>query len=597
MEEKELLREQVAEKDTWKLEDIYATEAEWEQEYDDLTRIIPQLEQRKETILQDAKSLALGLKEIDKAAHMAERLYVYAKMKKDVNNLDEAAQARADRSLLINVRLSSAVSYINPLLLSVDSKVLLQYLSDCPDLSDYRFMIHDLLRMKNHVLSEKEERLLSMSGDFAGGAREIFTMLNNADLTFGTVKNEQGDTVQLTHGRYINLMHSHDRQVRENTYHTYYASFRQMLNTIAATYATSVKKDVFYAQSRGYQSALEKALYADNVPVSLYDRLIEIIHKNLPTMYRYIDIRKKVLGIDDFKMYDIYAPLVKDIKNNYSYAQAVEINIKGLRALGEEYMQTFERAFSERWVDVYETKAKTSGAYCFGTYGVHPYVLLNHRGDLDSVFTIAHEMGHAMHSYYSDKNQPYPLAGYTIFVAEVASTVNEILLTKYLLAHTEDERVRLYILNNYIDQFRTTVFRQTMFAEFEKIVHQMAEEGRALTAKEFSKVYGDLNRLYYGPQVDTDEDISLEWARIPHFYNAFYVYKYATGFSCAVQIANHIHTTGDTKGYMEFLKSGGSDYPLEILKKADVDLLSGEPIESCMAAFADAVDAFEKAVL
>lgn len=357
-------------------------------------------------------------------------------------------------------------------------------------------------------------------------------MLNNADLSFGSVEHG-GQTHQLTHATYIGLMQSEDRALREKVFHQFYQSFQSHINTIAATYGTSVKKDVFYAKARKYQSALDAALFSDNVPQSVYHDLIDAVHAHLPTMYRYVALRKKILGIQQLEMYDIYAPLVSQVDAKYTYEQAKELVLEGLSILGEEYLSHLREAFAGGWIDVFENKGKTSGAYSWGAYGTHPYVLLNHRDDLDSVFTIAHELGHAMHSFYSDAAQPYPTAGYAIFVAEVASTVNEILLTKHLLRTVQDAKLKKYILNHYIDQFRTTVLRQTMFAEFEMLAHEMAEKGEPLTVQSLCETYGKLNALYHGPDMGADDTISYEWARVPHFYNAFYVYKYATGFSCA----------------------------------------------------------------
>ncbi|MDD5017679.1 MAG: oligoendopeptidase F family protein, partial [Eubacteriales bacterium] len=383
--------------------------------------------------------------------------------------------------------------------------------------------------------------------------------------------------------------------VRKDAFETYYGAFRGSINTIAASYATSVKKDVFYAKVRGYDSALAKALFTDDVPASLYDGLIGCIHDNLDVMYDYIDTRKTLLDQDDIAMYDIYAPLVPDTDTQYSYEQAMDVTTDALSPMGEEYISLLKRARAEGWIDVFESEGKTSGAYSWGAYGTHPYVLLNHRSDLDSVFTIAHELGHAIHSWYSEQNQPYPLASYTIFVAEVASTVNEILLTKHLL-DTAGGNLRKYVLNHYLDQFRTTVVRQTMFAEFEKISHAMCESGEPLTHETLSIEYANLNKRYYGDAMKTCDTIAIEWSRIPHFYNAFYVYKYATGFSAAVMIATGIYEKrpGVLEAYTDFLKSGGSDYPLNLLKKAGVDFNGGAPIKTCMQEFCSALSDFKK---
>lgn len=583
-------RADIEEQYKWKLEDIYASDAEWEKEYEELSDAISKLPELEGDLASSGQKLAAGLKEIDEAGHKLERLYVYARMRRDEDNANPTYQALTDRATSISVRYSAAVSFVSPLLLSLDESVLRGYLEGCPELSDYSFMIEDLLRSKQHVLSASEEKLLSLAGDFSGGAKDIFTMLDNADMKFASVE-QNGTTHSLSHASYIGLMQSADRELRKKVFETYYQSYKDEINTIAATYATNVKKDLFYTRARNFDTCLERALFGDNVPVAVYEKLLETVHQNLPILHRYMELRKKILGVEELHMYDIYTPLVSEVEASYSYEEAKDLVLKGLEALGGEYLEILKGAFEEGWVDVYENQGKSSGAYSWGVYGVHPYVLLNHRGDLDSVFTIAHEMGHAMHTYYSNAAQPYPTSGYAIFVAEVASTVNEILLTKYLLKTVTDKKLKKYILNHYIDQFRTTVVRQTMFAEFEKIAHEMAEKGEPLTASSLCKVYGDLNAEYHGPAMAKDETISYEWARIPHFYNAFYVYKYATGFSSASAIVAGLDQPGNLEKYKDFLKSGGSDYPIALLEKAGVDF--AHVVEVCMQEFARALSEFE----
>lgn len=583
-------RADIEEQYKWKLEDIYTSDAEWEKEYEELSDAISKLPALEGDLVSSGQKLAAGLKEIDEAGHKLERLYVYARMRRDEDNANPTYQALTDRATSISVRYSAAVSFVSPLLLSLDESVLRGYLEGCPELSDYSFMIEDLLRSKQHVLSADEEKLLSLAGDFSGGAKDIFTMLDNADMKFASVE-QNGTTHSLSHASYIGLMQSADRELRKKVFETYYQSYKDEINTIAATYATNVKKDLFYTRARNFGTCLERALFGDNVPVAVYEKLLETVHQNLPILHRYMELRKKILGVEELHMYDIYTPLVSEVEASYSYEEAKDLVLKGLEALGGEYLEILKGAFEEGWVDVYENQGKSSGAYSWGVYGVHPYVLLNHRGDLDSVFTIAHEMGHAMHTYYSNAAQPYPTSGYAIFVAEVASTVNEILLTKYLLKTVTDKKLKKYILNHYIDQFRTTVVRQTMFAEFEKISHEMAEKGEPLTASSLCKVYGDLNAEYHGPAMAKDETISYEWARIPHFYNAFYVYKYATGFSSASAIVAGLDQPGNLEKYKDFLKSGGSDYPIALLEKAGVDF--AHVVEVCMQEFARALSEFE----
>ncbi len=577
----------------WNLSDIYATDADWEQDYARLQSLLPGLTALKEGFANSAGALADALTQIDEASLLCERLYVYAKMRRDEDNANSLYQAMTDRAMSLYVAVSGETSFVAPALLKLPAHTLEQYISEENRLSPYAFMIRDIIRQKQHVLGESEEKLLSLSADFASGARDIFTMLNNADLKFGTVETPEGP-VTLTHAKYAELMKHPDRAVRRNTFETYYSTFAGSINTIAATYSTSVKKDIYYARVRGYESALAKALFSDDVPVSLYDSLIASIHESLYTMHDYLDTRRRILGLDELTMYDIHVPLVADIDRKYSYEQAMDLVTQALCPLGEDYIALVRRARSEGWIDVYESEGKTSGAYSWGAYGTHPYVLLNHRDDLDSAFTLAHELGHAMHSHYSDEAQPFSLASYTIFVAEVASTVNELLLTRHLLDHADSE-LKKYVLNHYLDQFRTTVLRQTMFAEFERISHGMGEAGEPLTHEALSQKYAALNRLYYGEGVKTCDTIAIEWARIPHFYNAFYVYKYATGFSAAVMIATGIYEgrPGVRDAYFEFLKSGGSDYPLNQLRKAGVDFTNGAPVKAAMQAFAAALAGFK----
>jgi oligoendopeptidase F len=587
-------RSEIDSKYKWNLGDIYATNEVWEADFGKLQGIMPTLADLKEGLTKSAGDLANALKKLDEASLLCERLFVYARMKRDEDNANSLYQGMTDRAMSLYVAVSGEASFVAPTLLKEEAQTLEDFIKEEPRLLEYAFMIRDLIRKKKHVLGESEEKLLSMSADFASGAKDIFTMLNNVDMKFGTIKKD-GEDVQLTHAKYIELMQDKDRAVRKDTYDTFYKTFKENINTIAATYSTSVKKDVYYAKVRGYDSALAKALFGDNVPTALYDKLISCVHDSLPIMHEYVDTRKKILGLSEIAMYDVYTPLVSDTSDKYSYESAIDMCIEALAPMGDEYLMLLNRAKNEGWIDVFESEGKTSGAYSWGPYGTHPYVLLNHREDLNSVYTVAHELGHALHSYYSEQNQPYPTAGYTIFVAEVASTVNEILLTMHLLDNTKGD-LKKYVLNHYLDQFRTTVLRQTMFAEFEKETHEMCESGQPLTQQTLSQKFGELNRLYYGDVMQTDETIMLEWARIPHFYNAFYVYKYATGFSAAVMIATGIYQgkPGVLDAYKEFLKSGGSDYPLELLKKAGVDFIDGDPVGNCMAVFSEVLKEFKK---
>lgn len=576
---------------TWRLEDIYASDAAWEEDYERLRSLLPRLGDHSGK-LTDAASFDACMKDVLAAEKIVEYLFVYARMRRDENNADSAYQALADRAQGVMVELSAATSFIAPELSKIDDETLLSWAKQ-PGMEDYAHYLADFVREKAHILSEAEEKLLALSGEMGALPNTVFTMLNDADLRFPSVTMPDGTQIEITHGRYRNFMESEVRNVRRQAYEKMYQTYKDNANTLAALYAGSVKKDVFYAKVRKYPSAIQAALQGNNVPLSVYDSLIEAVRESSFVMGRYLELRKKVLGLPELAMYDVYAPLIPGADRKAGYEEAQKLVIEALAPLGEEYAALLKRAFSERWIDVYENRGKTSGAYCWGVYGVHPFVLLNYQSTLDNVFTIAHELGHAMHSYYSDENNSYLNAGYRIFVAEVASTVNEVLLTHHILNTTRDETLKKHLLNNYLEQFRTTVFRQTMFAEFEKISHKMAEENRPLTVESLSAAYGELNAFYY-PGVVQDEYIALEWARIPHFYKAFYVYQYATGFSAAVAIATGILKGGGVENYLAFLKSGGRDYPIELLKIAGVDLTSQQPVRDCMQAFADTLAQLEE---
>ncbi|MBQ4062465.1 MAG: oligoendopeptidase F [Christensenellaceae bacterium] len=584
-------RQEIPNEYKWKLEDIYASVTEWEKEFSEAEAMIPHLSEMKDTLISDAESFLQGIRFLYEAQHKLERLYIYARMKRDEDNSNSTSQALTDRAMGLSVRFSAESAYIEPLILSAPEGVIEGYVKEKSGLKEYAFFLENIIRSKKYVLSEKEERLLSLAGDFSDGAHDTFTMLDNADLDFGEIEHN-GQTVKLTHGSYMVNMFSEDRELRKKTYFQYYSEFKKHINTITSLYSTSVKKDVFYARARGFESARHQALFGDNVTTDVYDKLIEDVHAGLKAMYRYVSLRKKALKVDELHMYDVYAPIVEDVQVKYPYEKAKELVLAALEPLGEEYISVLKTAFTDGWIDVYETKGKTTGAYSWGVYGTHPYVLLNHTGELNSVFTLAHELGHAMHTYLSNKTQPYATSDYRIFVAEIASTVNEILLTKYLLKTETDKKLRAYLLNHYIDQFKGTVFRQTMFAEFEHKAHTMAEKGEPLTPQSLSDMYEELNKLYFGDEMVSDDDtIRYEWARIPHFYRAFYVYKYATGLSTAVAIAKNLDNPDMLKKYLGFLSAGGSDYPLNIINSAGVTF--DTVVKDCMTEFERALSELE----
>lgn len=589
-------REEIEEKFRWQLEDIYATDQQWEDEFAQAQHKIQAVEKFQGRVGESAQTLLQVLELLNDIDRQTEKLYVYSRMRRDEDNRNPKYQTLFDRAEGLSVMANTASAFVIPEITALSREKLDQYMEQNSELAVYKHFFDELMRQKQHILSEAEERVLAMSADLSVAPHNIFTMLNNADIKFPIIRDENGEEIELTKGRFGRFMESFDREVRKEAFHGLYSSYRKLQNTLAVTLNSSVKKDIFYARARKYPSALEASLDQDNVSVNVYNNLIATVHQHLEPMYRYLRLRKEMLKIDDLHMYDLYVPLVQEYQREIPYEMSCHMVVEGLYPLGEQYLEQLQKGLKNRWIDVYENEGKTGGAYSWGTYDTHPYVLMNYDNKLDDVFTLAHEMGHSLHSYYSNQNQPYIYSQYTIFVAEVASTVNESLLIDHLLARSNDPREKMYLINHYLEQFRGTVYRQTMFAEFEKIIHQMLERGEALTSDILSQVYMDLNRIYFGDEVVLDNDISLEWARIPHFYSAFYVYKYATGFSAATALKQQIKTEGEpaVRRYLEFLKSGSSDYPINLLQKAGVDLTSVEPVDQALQYFGQLVDQFEE---
>ncbi|KUG02998.1 oligoendopeptidase f [hydrocarbon metagenome] len=579
----------------WKLEDIYSHEEDWEKDFSELKNQVQELEKHMGTLGESAEKLLSALTLLEKVNRMIEALFVYAKMRKDEDNTNSHYQTLFDRAQGIMVQVGSATSYVVPEIIAIPEEKLQEFMAQNQDLELYRKFFDELLRQKEHILSSAEEKILAMSADLSIAPKNIFSMFNNADIKFPVIKDENGDEVELTKGRYGRLMESSDRRVRKEAFEGLYGSYTRMRNTLASTLSSSVKTDIFYSRARKYGSALQASLDQDNISPEVYDNLIKSVHNNLDHMYRYMKLRKKMLELDELHMYDIYTPLVKEFKLEVDYEEAKNKVLQGLAPLGSDYLSELKKGLESGWIDVYENEGKTSGAYSWGSYDSHPYVLLNYDNKLDDVFTLAHEMGHSMHTYYSNKAQPYIYSQYTIFVAEVASTVNESLLIDYLLKNSTDPREKMFLINHYLEQFRGTVYRQTMFAEFEKIVHEQVEAGQALTPEALSQIYRDLNALYYGPEVVLDKEIDMEWARIPHFYSAFYVYKYATGFSAATAIKEMIMEEGQpaVDRYLEFLSSGSYDYPVSLLQKAGVDLTTPQPVDKALQYFGSLVSELE----
>ena len=546
----------------------------------------------------DAATLLSAFKERDSIWRKLEKIYVYARMRRDEDNSDSRYQAMSSKCNAVIAAVSAALAFFTPELLSASEDDVMGFVDKEPGLEEYRFAIKDTFRQKAHILSQPEENIMAQMSEVTGATNDIFTMLNNADMKFPEITDEDGDKVAVTHGNYITFMESHDRGVRKAAYEAMYDPYKSLINTIATCYNYNTKSDVINARIRKYESARAAALSGDNIPGEVYDNLVNVVNKNLPTMHRYVELRKEMLGLDKMYMYDMYVPLIQLPKKQVPYEEGLDIMRAGLSPLGQEYIDRMNEGISQGWIDVYENKGKTSGAYSFGSYDSYPYILLNYTDTLKDVFTIVHEMGHSMHSSYTRQYQPYIYGSHSIFTAEVASTVNESLLMRYLLDKETDLEMRRYLLNMHLEEFRTTLFRQTMFAEFEDMTHRAIESGQVFTADSMCQQYEELNAKYYGTAVEKDDTIKYEWARIPHFYNAFYVYKYATGYSAATAISNKILTDGEParKAYIEFLKTGESDYPIQLLKIAGVDMSSPEPVEKAMETFNSLLDEFEKLV-
>ncbi|MFR9270092.1 MAG: oligoendopeptidase F [Clostridia bacterium] len=546
-------------------------------------------------LTESADTLLAAFQKRDDIWRRLEKIYVYARMRRDENNAETKYQAMADQCNSVIAAVSAFMAFFTPELLSASEETILAYIDAAPGLEIYRFAICDTMRQKAHILTQAEENILAQMSEVTGATNDIFTMLNNADIKFGTIIDEDGDETEVTHGNFIKFMESHDRDVRKNAYNAVYDAYKELINTIASAYNYNTKTDVVSARIRKYESARAAALSGDNIPAEVYDNLVAEVHKNLPAMHRYVELRKKLLGVDKLYMYDMYVPLIKLPETSVSFEEGLDIMRDALQPLGEEYLTKMNKGIEEGWIDVYENKGKTSGAYSFGCYDSYPYILLNYTDTLKDVFTIIHEMGHSMHSRYTRDEQPYIYGSHSIFTAEVASTVNESLLMQHLLRTEDEKEMRKYLLNMHLEEFRTTLFRQTMFAEFEDITHKAIESGETLTAEWMCQQYEDLNAQYYGSAVEKDDVIRYEWARIPHFYNAFYVYKYATGYSAATAISKKILTEGKpaAQDYIRFLKTGESDHPIELLKIAGVDMSSPLPVQQAMETFNQLLDEFE----
>lgn len=579
----------------WQLEDIYKDEQVWEEDYQQVQELSRQLGSYQGRLGESGATLYALLTLAEKMERLADKIYIYAKMRLDEDNTNAHYQSFFDRAQSLTVQAGSAAAFIVPEILSIPEEKLRDFIDEAIELKLYEHYFAELNRQKKHVLSPAEEILLAQTAEISMASRNIFGMINNADIKFPPIKDEEGRETEMTKGKFGSFMESQDREVRKAAFQSLYSSYGKLKNTLGATLNASIKRDIFYARVRKYPSALAGALDSDNISTDVYDSLITAMHNNMEPMYKYLRLRKKVLGLDELHMYDIYAPLVKESPGEIEYEAARDMVLAGLMPLGKEYGDILREGFTGGWIDVYEQEGKTGGAYSWGSYDTHPFVLMNYDNKLNDVFTLAHELGHALHSYYSNQTQPFIYSQYSIFLAEVASTVNESLLIDHLLANSRQTEDKIYLINHYLEQFKGTMYRQTMFAEFEKITHETVESGEALTPELLSRIYRELNQLYFGDEVVLDPEIDLEWARIPHFYSAFYVYKYATGFAAATALKEQILTGGEeARGrYMNFLQAGSSDYSLNILKKAGVDLNTPAPVESALKYFSRLVDELE----
>lgn len=581
----------------WHLEHIYIDDSAWEKDIQAVKTFLPTLKNYEGRLTESVETLWAALDIRDKLDQKTNKLFGYARMHRDENTANTKYQAMTSKIQSLLAETAASFAFIDPEILSLPVELLNEFIASDPRLKDYQFYFDNLMRQKKHILSTKEEALLSQISEITQASEETFQMLARADMRFPSITDEKGQLAQLSEGRYRSYIISSSRPIRQQAFEKLLGTYHQYRNTFASTLSGNIKQDIFYAKTRNYSSRMEAALEVDNVPVTIYDNLITTVETHLPTLHRYIALKQQALKLPEIHMYDLYTPLIGEAKFDIDYASGVKLIIAALAPLGEEYLTNLRTGLSSGWLDVYENKGKQTGAYSWGVYGVHPFVLLNYNNRYDDVSTLAHEMGHAMHSFYSHKNQPFITSSYAIFCAEVASTTNEILLMDHMLKITKDPQQRLYLINQYLETIRGTVYRQTMFAEFEKSIYAHVEAGESVTADELDNLWHDLNVKYYGQSMVVDAEIDVEWARIPHFYRSFYVYKYATGYSAATALAKQIQTeTQAQQRYLSFLKSGGSNYPLEILAVAGVNMAQPEPITATLEKFSSLLDKLEAAL-
>lgn len=605
-----LNRNEIKDKYKWDIERMYPDENKWELDLNKCIELSNDFLKYQGSVGENPSALLVQLEQSSNISRLFENVIVYARQRRDEDNANPKYIEMMGKAIDSASIISSNTAFFTPELISKEKDEIMSFLKKEPRLKIYEFMLDSIFKEKKHILSSKEESLLANLADIRDASSEIFTMLNNVDIDFGIVKDKKGEEFNLTHGNYTKLMESDDRDLREEVYKQMYSKYKSLNNTLSVIYSYNVKNYVTGSKIRNYDDVLSYALDSENISPEIYRNLIEVVHAHLPSMYKYIEIKKRVLGIDDLGMHDIYLPITSLEDKKCSFEEAVNLCSIALSPLGDDYVKRFKKGvLNERWVDIYENKGKTSGAYSFGSYDSYPYILMNYNNEIDDAFTLIHEGGHSMHSIYTRENQPFIYGSHSIFTAETASTVNETLLINYLIDNANNKKEKIYWVNKYIDAFRATVFRQTMFAEFELLTHTYVEKGGQLTAEWLNKKYNELNQLYYGPNVKEDEFIRYEWSRIPHFYRPFYVYQYATGYSAANAIAKSIVATSSEfsndngnygirakDDYIEFLKSGNSNYPIDLLKIAGVDMNSKNSIERAMKVFDNIVDELDSLI-
>lgn len=588
-------RSEISDEYKWSVKDLYSSDELWNNDYEKALKSTQEKSSFEGCVMDSADTLADALSESEKDDYITERLYVYAFMRYYEDTSDGTYQQMSGKAQMLAVKMSEKYSFLVPEIMAADDDKVARFL-DSDKIKPYRHLLCDMLAKKEHTCSQKEEKLLAMASQMADSPSDIFSKFNNADVKFGKVHDEHGDEKELTSAGFSVFMESRDRNVRKEAFYALYRQYKSYINTLAASYYGNVKQAVFFANARNYESTLQMYLSGSFIPESVYTNLIDTVNNNLDKMHDYVSLRKKTLGVDELHFYDIYAPLTSDYTVKVSYENAKETVLDALKILGDDYVSQVKKGYESGWVDVYENDGKRSGAFSWGAYGTHPYIFLNYTETLNDIFTLIHETGHAMHTYYSNETQPYTYAGYKIFVAEVASTCNEVILIDYLLKHSRSDEEKKYLYGHYLEQFKGTLFRQTMFAEFEMITHRMAQDGEVLNAESLCGTYKKLNEKYFGKDMVIDEEIAYEWARIPHFYTPFYVYQYATGFSAAVAIATKI-INGDKEvlhGYREFLKGGSSMHPIELLLLCKIDMSKPDVIQDALNVFGSLIEDFKK---